>query len=223
MKLLAVDASTSSGSVALLDGEELVAEFTFHGGGKHSETLLTAIGTVCTMGRIDVKAVDAFAVTRGPGSFTGLRVGISVVKGLAWSSDKPVIGVSTLMSLAMNVPCTDGAVCPILNARRGEIYGGLYRWDKGCLEVVRDDCAVAPEAFMEKVDGTTLFLGDGIDVCGGLIRERFGGARLAPPYLWDIRASNVGRIALTRVTEGVGASEILPLYKRRMGASTGVS
>ncbi|NOS35695.1 MAG: tRNA (adenosine(37)-N6)-threonylcarbamoyltransferase complex dimerization subunit type 1 TsaB [Deltaproteobacteria bacterium] len=225
MKMLAIDASTPSGSVALFDDGELMSEFTFHRGGRHSETLLTAIDTICTMSGVEVKEIDSYAVTRGPGSFTGLRVGISTVKGLAWSSGKPVVGVSTLKSLAMNLPCAGGVIVPVLNARRGEVYGGIYRWEKGRLEVVADDCAVAPEAFMERVleraftgaAGTPHFLGDGIEICEALIGERLPSAGCAPRHLWSIRASSVGRVAIESGEVWGDASAILPLYKRGMG------
>ncbi len=225
MKLLAIDASTPSGSVALFDGETLVAEFTFHRGGRHSETLLTAIDTICTISGVDVKEVDSYAVTRGPGSFTGLRVGISTVKGLAWSFGKPVAGVSTLKSLAMNLPYAEGIIAPIFNARRGEVYGGLYRWEEGRLDMVADDCAVAPEAFVERmaemtlpgVAGNPIFLGDGVEICEELIGERLPSASCAPRHLWSIRASNVGRVAIESGDVWGDASTILPLYKRDMG------
>ena len=216
MKLLAVDVSSVSGSVALFDEEELVAEFNLHLGGRHSATLLTAIDRVCSAGNIEVGEVDAFAVTNGPGSFTGLRVGISVVKGLAWSAGKPVVGVSTLMALAMNVPCAGGIIAPVLNARRGEVYGGFYRWEGGTLRAATEDCSMTPEVFVEKAGGDALFLGDGLDICGPLIETAHGGACLAPPSLWSIRASNVGRLGRDQREAGVDASHILPLYKRGM-------
>ncbi|MFQ5328530.1 MAG: tRNA (adenosine(37)-N6)-threonylcarbamoyltransferase complex dimerization subunit type 1 TsaB [Thermodesulfobacteriota bacterium] len=222
--MVAVDASTPSGSVALFDGGELAAELTFHRGGRHSETLLTAIDTICTMSGVVIGEVDAYAVTRGPGSFTGLRVGISTVKGLAWPSGSDVIGVSTLKSLAMNLPCADGIIAPVFNARRGELYGGIYRWEQGCLEVVADDCAAAPEVFIAQVAEALstgdaddpIFLGDGIDICEALIEERLPSARCAPRLLWSIRASNVGRVAIESDETRGDASTILPLYKRDM-------
>jgi len=231
MKMVAVDASTPSGSVALFDDGEVMAEFNFHLGGRHSETLLRAIDTICTVSGVDVKDVDSYAVTRGPGSFTGLRVGISTVKGLAWSSGRLVAGVSTLKSLAMNLPFAEGLIAPVFNARRGELYGGIYRWkwgergEQGRLEVVADDCAVAPEVFIERVGeeasrgtaGAPIFLGDGIDICESLIGEHLPAACSAPRHLWSIRASSVGRVAMESDHVWGDAATILPLYKREMG------
>jgi tRNA threonylcarbamoyladenosine biosynthesis protein TsaB len=216
MRLLAVDTSTAAGSVALLDGEDVVAEFTLNSNKAHSETIMMVIDNLFNSVGVGINTVDVFAISTGPGSFTGLRVGISIIKGMAWCMNKPVIGVSTLMSLAMNIPYANGMVCPIINARKKQIYVGLYRWEDGNMKVVLEDKAMCPESLIEIVNNEVVFLGDGLDICGNLIKNSLRDSHLVPRYLWTIKASNVGRLALKKFDERVTAAEIVPIYMRGM-------
>ncbi len=216
MRLLAVDTSTASGSVALLDGEDAVAEFTLGSNKTHSENIMVVIDSLFKSVGVGITTVDVFAVSTGPGSFTGLRVGISVIKGLAWCMNKPVIGISTLMSLAMNIPYANGTVCPIINARKGQIYAGLYKWEDCDMKVILEDKAMYPESLIESVNNEVIFLGDGLDICGDLIKNSLCGSLLVPRYLWTIRASNTGRLALKKFDKRHTAAEIIPIYMRDM-------
>jgi len=131
MKILAIDTSSESSSVALLNDESIWAEFYFNTKRRYDETLLQTIDVLFSQTEIKPSDIDLFVATVGPGSFTGLRVGLSTIKGFAFSAGKPIAGVSTLMALACNIPNSEKSICPMIDARRGEIYTALYRMDKG--------------------------------------------------------------------------------------------
>jgi tRNA threonylcarbamoyladenosine biosynthesis protein TsaB len=226
MKLLALDTSGESGSIALFEsgagesgaGERgegdkgrIVAELNVAQVGRHSEWLMGAVERVLEGAGWTPDRVDVLAMGVGPGSFTGLRIGVSVVKGLAWAMKKPVLCVSTLKALAMNAAEGGVTVCPLLDARKGEVYAALYRSQEagdGALECVMEDSAVKPVELVERVSretpGRVVLLG-GEDV------------RSAPRELWPVKASN---IALLAAAEGVrvGAGELTPVYLRKSEA-----
>ena len=128
MRVLAVDTATSSCSVAIVDGEELVSEITLISGETHSRHLSSLIEALTRTAGLALEQIEGFAVTRGPGSFTGLRIGIGTVKGLAVAGNRPMAGVSTLAALAWQVGPTDHTICPMVDARRNEVYAAFYRW-----------------------------------------------------------------------------------------------
>ena len=131
MKILALDSSSNVASAALMDNGVLLGEYSINYKQTHSQTLLPMIDTLLKAVETDVEAVDLFAAANGPGSFTGLRIGsFTTVKGLAHACNKPVIGVSTLLALAYNLPHCDGLVAPILDARRDQVYTAVYQWGK---------------------------------------------------------------------------------------------
>ena len=179
MKILGIDTSTPIGSVALIDGENIVAEHTLNIVQAHSSRLMPAIDNVLKWGNITPDGLDGCAVGIGPGSFTGIRIGVATAKSLCYAVDRPIVGVSTLEAIAYNLRWTDGVVCPILDARRREIYGGVF---KGGAEWQRltDDLCLPIDAFLDELDGytspdsTIIFVGDGLASYGDAVRERFG-------------------------------------------------
>ena len=134
MKILAVDTATKSCSVAVIDEDTLLAESTSFNDQTHSRQLLNIIDTVLGKANLKIGQVDGFAVSIGPGSFTGLRIGISSVKGLAFSLNKPVVGVSSLQTLAFQCNQNPYLICPVLDARKQEVYYCHYRFNKGKME-----------------------------------------------------------------------------------------
>jgi tRNA threonylcarbamoyladenosine biosynthesis protein TsaB len=164
---------------------------------------------------------DGFAVTTGPGSFTGLRIGISTVKGLGFATKKPVAGVSTLDALAYQFPLFPHLICPVLDARKGQIYTALYestghmKWKR-----VIEDCAVEPGEWLKQVHDPCLFVGDGTFVYAELIREILGDlAHFAPAYLNRVRASVVGYIGMKQILDGQTTDvELVPHYIRKPDA-----
>lgn len=203
MKILAIDTSTASGSIALLEDDRLIAELTTCSQKTHAEGLLPSIKGLLEGVDARIEEIDCFAVTKGPGSFTGLRIGLSTVKGLAWSLHKPVIGVSTLEVLAMNIPYADKPICPILDARKKEVYAGIYRCDGNRLERIMDDKAIKPAVLLENIKEPTIFIGSGIDVIFNS-EPRTPNPKLvfAPSHFWLIRAVNIGLLAWKKFKGG---------------------
>ncbi|MDY6954688.1 MAG: tRNA (adenosine(37)-N6)-threonylcarbamoyltransferase complex dimerization subunit type 1 TsaB [Thermodesulfobacteriota bacterium] len=227
MKILAIDTSTRAGSVALLEDETAVAELQVSSSETHAKRLMTVIDGTLDLAGLGLEALDAFAVTRGPGSFTGLRIGISAVKGFAFATGKPVAGVSTLDALAHPFSWFPGLICPLLDARKGEVYAALYRGGaRGSLEKVVSDCAVRPKDWLEGLEGACLFVGDGAVAYGAMIEEVVGRrATFAPFYLQAPRASVVGALGLEQIKRGetCDASALVPLYIRKSDAEIKLS
>ncbi len=223
MKVLAVDTSSFSGSIALVSQKRLVAELTVGHVGTHSEWLFVNIKRLLEEADTPVGDIDLFAISVGPGSFTGLRIGVSAVKGLAWSLKRPVSAVSTLEALSLNAAYSGYTVCPVLDARKKEVYAALYRASDGVMEPVMEDSLLAPEALLKEVKqrvsaGPVLFLGNGLSVYRGLIERGVKGAEFAPEPLWHVRASNIARLALQGRAKRVDPCELKPLYLRKSEA-----
>jgi tRNA threonylcarbamoyladenosine biosynthesis protein TsaB len=197
-------------------------EYFFNVGVNHSETLLPAVHQGLSLAGIGVEGIDLFALTLGPGSFTGLRIGASTIKGLAVTTGKPVVGISTLEALAYNAVGYPDLICPLLDARKGEIYTALYRCnEQGFLSVVREEQATTPGQFLSGIEGNVLFLGDGLAVSGDSIRQRFGErAHYASPNLLTIRASSVALIGRWKYGRGerLDVVSFVPRYLRRSEA-----
>jgi len=203
MKILAIDTSTPSGSIALLEDDQLIAELTTCIQKTHAERLLPSIKTLLDNIGTKLEDIDGFALAIGPGSFTGLRIGLSTIKGLAWSLNKKVAGISTLEALAMNLPYSDKPVCPMLDARKKEVYAAVYKCNNNLPECIMPDTALSPDNLINKIKEPTIFLGDGIKVYGSLIKNMLKDtAVIAPVHLWQIKASSVGLLAWEKFRNG---------------------
>ena len=178
MRILGIDTSTPIGSVALIVDDNIVAEHTLNIVQAHSSRLMPAIDAVLKWGEITPDDLDGCAVGIGPGSFTGIRIGVATVKSLCYAVDKPIIGVSTLEAIAYNLRWTTGLVCPILDARRSEIYGAIFHgrtdWHR-----ITDDLCLPIDAFLDILDShttpnsTPVFVGDGLTEYGTVIQDRY--------------------------------------------------
>lgn len=171
MKILALDSSGLVASVALAEDDNLIAEYTIQYKKTHSQTLLPMLEEVRRMVELDMDEVDAIAVAAGPGSFTGLRIGSATAKGLAFAMEKPIIPVPTLEGLAYQMYGTDALVCPIMDARRSQVYTGLYEFvykdNSYDMRVVKEQCAVFFDEIAEEINRIgrrVVFVGDGIPV-----------------------------------------------------------
>jgi len=173
MIVLASDTSTKKAHFALLEEETLCGEVLVNTKKKHGETILPAIEELLSMTKRKIEEVDLFVTTVGPGSFTGIRVGVSAVKGLAYALDTPIVGVSTLETLAMNVPDSSMPVCPMIDARRDEVYTARYTFKGGAdvPEKIDEERAVAPADYVGAFNGEVLFVGDGAIRYEALIRK----------------------------------------------------
>ena len=179
MRILAMDSSGLVASIAVVEegpAEEVtVAEYTVNYKKTHSQTLLPMLDEVSQMTELDLDSIDAIAVAAGPGSFTGLRIGSATAKGLGLALQKPLIHVPTLHGLAYNLCGTDKIVCPILDARRGQVYTGIYEFDGNELVVLNDQMAVSIEELGEKLQAygrEIIFLGDGVPVFREALEEK---------------------------------------------------
>lgn len=180
MLVLGVETSTMQGGVALVGEDRLVSEYLLNVEATHSERLLPAIDRMLCDAGVGLDALSGIAVSIGPGSFTGLRIGLSTVKGLAYATGLPVVGVPTLEALAWSVPFASVQVCPVLDARKHEVYAALFRYERGVLVRLMEDSALAPEALCSKIRKPTLFLGDGLPVYGELFRRLLADRMLVP-------------------------------------------
>ncbi|MCK4534579.1 MAG: tRNA (adenosine(37)-N6)-threonylcarbamoyltransferase complex dimerization subunit type 1 TsaB [Syntrophobacterales bacterium] len=207
MITLAIDTSAGTTSVALLEDDSILAEFFMNSGRNHAETLLPVIEKLVASVGIKAGQVDLFAFTAGPGSFTGLRVGASTVKGLAFVLRKPVVGVCTLDALVLNVPdlyLKDINVCPMLDAGRGEVYTALYApSETGIYEKTLMECVVCPDEFLGSTDGEVIFLGDGAEKYRDTIGDVLPGRSFfMPPYLNHVKAYAVGLLGRKKFYDG---------------------
>ena len=203
MKLLTIDTSTSTCSVALTIGGRLVAESLLDSERTLSERLLVSIDSVVRDAGLLLTDLDGFGVSLGPGSFTGVRIGVSTVKGLALATGKPVAGFSSLAMLAFNLPSSPVPVCALFDARKKEVYAALYRC--GSLPVpLQADCVMTPERFLGLISGPALFVGNGALRYRGLIEETLGDrAVFAPAHCHQPRAAAGAVLALEAFRSGV--------------------
>lgn len=221
MIVLAADTATSINSVAVCDGGDILAETVVRCGRSHAERLLDTVTWVLGEAGLTLGDVGALAVSAGPGSFTGLRVGIAAWKGLALGKGLPLVGVPTLGALSRVAEPVGGVICPLLDARMGEVFAAAYRYDAGRREMVVNECAVPVEEFAEKLGEkpVTLF-GDGV----GAYRERIAAclpaAHVLPESFWAPRASAVAAEAreMLRVGCSSDAASVTPKYLRKSQA-----
>jgi tRNA threonylcarbamoyladenosine biosynthesis protein TsaB len=210
MRVLAVETSSLAGGVALLDGERLIAEYLLDVSVTHSERLMAAIDRAMAEARWTPAALQGLAVAVGPGSFTGLRIAVSTVKGLAVALGLPIAAVPTLDAMAAALPWAALPVCPVLDARKGEVYASCYRWDGRAMRRVWDYLALAPDALAERLTEPTILIGDG---AGAIHSSR---ARMVPPPRRVPSPACVGALGLERLRRGdtVEAAALQPLYLR---------
>ena len=220
MKLLALDSSGLVASVAILDGETLVAEYTLNYKKTHSQTLLPMLDEIVKMTQTELSEMDAIAVAAGPGSFTGLRIGSATAKGLGLALNKPIISVPTLEGIACNFYGTDAIICPMMDARRKQVYTGIYRFADHELVTVSRQKAIAVEELIRELNAlgeAVIFLGDGVTVYQEMLKENMQVPySFAPAHLSKQRAGAVGALGEKYYREGktVTAAEHQPEYLR---------
>jgi len=221
MKLLALDTSTRGCSVAVWAAGRVAAELRTVNARTHSAHLMTMIRDTLLRAQTGLEALDGFAVTVGPGSFTGLRIGISTILGLSAATGKPIAGISGLDALAMQAAAPDILICPMIDGRRNEVYAARYRWINEDLVKEMAEQVLPPEIAITGVDTPALFAGNGAQLYQALIRDRLGdGARFALECQNTLRASTVAWISMKRFENG-DVDDIYnfePMYIRRPDA-----
>ncbi len=216
MKILAIDTASRTCSVAVCHDGHVMAEMTDGSGETHSRHLMRLVDRVLAMSMGGLDAVDAIAVNRGPGSFTGVRIGISTAKGLAAAVDKPLVGVSGLAALAWQMAPTERLICAMLDARRREVYCAHYRFQAGELETVRPETVCAPEDALGDPGRPCVLIGDGALAYGSRLKAALGANFLmAPRFQHAIRAAAIAWAARPRLTQARDERQTLvPLYLR---------
>ncbi|MBQ9609261.1 MAG: tRNA (adenosine(37)-N6)-threonylcarbamoyltransferase complex dimerization subunit type 1 TsaB [Lachnospiraceae bacterium] len=224
MKILGFDSSGMVASVAVMQDDIIVAEYSVNYKKTHSQTLLPMLDEVVKMTELDLDEVDAIAVAAGPGSFTGLRIGMATVKGFGLALDKPVIAVPTCHALAYNLWGSDRIICPILDARRNQVYTALYEFADNELMCIKEQEAMDICDIIEHINDIgkeVIFLGDGVPVFKSVIEDKMRAKALfAPAHLSRQRASAVaalGRIYYER-GEYESADDVKPIYLRKSQA-----
>ncbi len=231
MLILAVETSTFTGSVALVEASveggasrslRVIGETTLQVSETHSSRLMPTIDRLLRETSLPVQKIQGIALGLGPGSFTGLRIAVSTVKGLGFALRVPVAGAPTLDVLANNIPYASSQVCPVLDARKKEVYAALFRGDgQGHLKKVSEDWVLSPEDLCSRISGTTVLVGNGTEVYGEIFKKRLGPQALfAPPELSFPRAVNVARLSLPALQRGETPDlfAFTPIYVRRSEA-----
>ncbi|MCH1981966.1 tRNA (adenosine(37)-N6)-threonylcarbamoyltransferase complex dimerization subunit type 1 TsaB [Ruminococcus sp. OA3] len=220
MKILALDSSGLVASVALVEDEVLLAEYTVNYKKTHSQTLLPMLDTIGAMIDLDLSTVDAIAIAAGPGSFTGLRIGSATAKGLGLALGKPIIGVPTVDALAYNLYDCEKIICPMMDARRNQVYTGFYTFREHQLKVLREQTAAAVTdvaAWLNEMGREVIFLGDGVPVYRDLIQRKMRVPySFAPAHVNKQRAGAVAALGEIYYAQGKiqDAKEHQPEYLR---------
>ena len=224
MKLLVLDSSGLVASVALIEDDRLIAEYTTGNKLTHSQTLLPMLNEVIKRTSFEMEDIDAIAVAKGPGSFTGLRIGAATAKGLGLALNKPIVPVPTVDGLAYQLFGTSKIICPMMDARRKQVYTGFYRFEGGEMKVLKEQCAQSVEETLDqftKYKEPVIFLGYGVPVYHDDIMEKMGeSAIFAPAHANRQRAAAVGALAQVYFAQGIyeSADEFVPDYLRKSQA-----
>lgn len=219
MRILALDSSGLVATVAILEDDQTIAEYTVNYKKTHSQTLLPMLDEIVKMTEFDLATIDAIAVAGGPGSFTGLRIGSATAKGLGLALNKPLIHVPTVDGMAYQLYGNRGLICPIMDARRNQVYTGLYRFEKG-FEIVENQMAISVSELIDKLNQygeKVTFLGDGVPVYRSLLKDGLCiEACFAPAHANRQRAAAIGALAMKYYAEGKveTAAEHQPDYLR---------
>lgn len=221
MKVLAIDSSGMAVSTAVADDNNVIAEFTVNNSQTHSQTLLPMIDNVVKMSGIPLAGIDAIAVASGPGSFTGLRIGSSTAKGLGLALNKPVVPVPSLDALAYRAACFNGIICPLMDARRSQVYTAAYHMEDGRLVNIIEQKATGITDILSGLSAygqEVLFLGDGADVYRDIIiKEAVTGFSFAPAHISKQNAASVAMLGIIYYSEGryESAARHRPVYLRK--------
>jgi len=215
--ILALETATACGSAALVTEDRCLAEYSLQSDLTHSRRLLVAVASLMAETHIGWKEIDAVAVSSGPGSFTGLRIGMSTAKGLVMAAGAALVPIPTLDGLACQFSFADRLICPVIDARKKEVYAAFFRCSvKGVVRRQSDYMALAPEDLAEMIKEETIFVGDGIVPCREMIDKLGGLALVPPPALHFPRAAAIGMLAVAKWQHGevFEPDAAVPLYVR---------
>lgn len=224
MRILGIESSAITASVAVVTDDQMTAEYTMTHKKTHSQTLLPMIQEIVNMAEIDLKSIDAIAVSAGPGSFTGLRIGSATAKGLAMALNLPIISVPTVDAMAYQCWRADCLICPIMDARRGQVYTGIYEFNDGVFQTCLEQTAMELERLLEQLNQmnrAVLFLGDGVPAYKEQIKQLAKiNVEFAPAFMGRQRAGSVATLGMEYFKKGIyeDASTHTPIYLRQSSA-----
>lgn len=213
-----MDSSALTACCAVLEDEHLIGEFFINTKLTHSQTLMPMVESLLENTKTSLSTIDLFAISQGPGSFTGLRIGLSAIKGLAFATNKPCIGVSTLQAMCYNLISSSGTVCAVMNARRDQVYTATYKIDNFNIPVYEDKAISIDElgCALEKIDDTIYLVGDGAEMCYERLKFKIKDLRLTRETDRYAKAYSVGLAAIAKYkTDGsILPAELNPIYLR---------
>lgn len=205
MIVLSVDSSSKVATVALMKDGSLIGEITLNDKKEHSVILMNIITQLLQINNLTIDDIDGYVVSKGPGSFTGLRIGMATIKGLSFGSNKPYVSVSSLDALAFSVSSFDGIICPIMDALRNSVYTSLYRNSNGKLERLMDYCALDIDELIEIIKSKNekvIFIGDGLEKNKDYLLEKCPDCAFPPNHLNLVRASSLGELGSELLKNG---------------------
>lgn len=219
MRILAFETSAKAASVALLEGDALLGELYLNCGLTHSRTLLESAQRLLEITELTAKDIDAVACAAGPGSFTGVRIGVAAAKGFAWGREIPCYGVSTLEAMARSAACLGGVICCCMDARRAQVYNAVFERCGETLVRLREDRAISLDDLCEdlqNIEKTIFLVGDGAELCYTTLLERLPRLTLLPEHLRQQRASGAALAAWEKIGRGErgDAGSLTPNYLR---------
>lgn len=224
MKVLALETATLAGSIAIVDDVEgLIGEVKVSVKIAHSERLMPSVEWLLKASAISIKEIDAFAVSIGPGSFTGLRIGLSTVKGFAFATGRPVVPVRTLDAFARTMPFCRHVICPMLDARKNEVYAAFYRWDNDICTKLQPEISIKPYELLKDTSGPVVFMGEGARVYKNVISDLLKtNAIFAPLSQMSPSASTVAEMAIEMIKQGIASDPVslTPYYIRKSEAES---
>lgn len=223
MKILSLDTATESATCAILEDDKLLGEITFNYKKQHSVITMPIIDSLLSNLKLHIYDIDGFVVSKGPGSFTGLRIGAAVIKGLSQGSKKPFVSVSSLDALAFSLSYSDGLVCPILDALRGNVYTALYTFENGEFKRVTDYMIISLQELMDllkKEEKKVYFIGDGTYKYKNEIVSSLKNCFFAPACLNLVKASSLGELGMKLLKAGTfdDLYTFSPIYLRKSQA-----
>ncbi len=219
MLILAFETSAKAAGVALHDGQRLLAECYQNTGLTHSQTLMVMAEDLLKQCGLTPQQVEAVAVAAGPGSFTGVRIGVAAAKGFAWGAELPLYGVSTLEAMAKGLGCYEGVVCAVMDARRNQVYHALFRVEKGVYSRLCEDCAIALSDLsqqLQALDCPIYLVGDGSSLTYNTLSKENSRLILPPEHRMHQRGAGVALVAAEKIAAGESgcAEKLEPNYLR---------
>lgn len=224
MKILALDSSSSAATVAVMEEDQLLVEMVVNYQRTHSEKLIPMVEAALTECSLKPKDIDVFAVTLGPGSFTGLRIGIAAIKAMAQVLGKPTVGISTLDALAWNLPYAREQICPIIDAQQDRVYTASYQWHSRGMERLGEYEVIEIDALIQRIQNSgtrTIFVGDGIERFQEKLAAGLGDLAVFPPKALEFpRGMALVELTKRAVEQGalVPPQDLLPIYMRKSQA-----